>query len=186
MCFPLFKKFKTPFPTPPKSQSYARDPGFDSRSTLTGPGSFFGNSRFCFCFCLVFAFLGRYSRRMEVPRLGVELELQLPAYTTATAMPDPSRSCNLHHSSQQCWILNPLSKAGDRTCILMDPSRVHSLPSHNRNSWQQHRKQTGMLLLVQGVGHGEWWQQEGFHWHSPWGAGHLPGWAVFCGSKCVP
>ena len=27
---------------------------------------------------------------MEVPRLGVELELQLPAYTTAAAMWDPS------------------------------------------------------------------------------------------------
>ena len=26
---------------------------------------------------------------MEVPRLGGELELQLPAYTTATAMQDP-------------------------------------------------------------------------------------------------
>ena len=28
---------------------------------------------------------------MEVPRLGVESELQLPAYTTATATLDPSR-----------------------------------------------------------------------------------------------
>ena len=28
---------------------------------------------------------------MEVPRLGVESELQLPTYTTATAMQDPSR-----------------------------------------------------------------------------------------------
>ena len=27
---------------------------------------------------------------MEVPRLGVELELQLAAYTIATATPDPS------------------------------------------------------------------------------------------------
>jgi len=27
---------------------------------------------------------------MEVPRLGVELELQLPAYATATATPDLS------------------------------------------------------------------------------------------------
>ena len=27
---------------------------------------------------------------MEVPRLGVESELQLPAYATATAMPDLS------------------------------------------------------------------------------------------------
>ena len=26
---------------------------------------------------------------MEVPRLGVKLELQLPVYTTATAMQDP-------------------------------------------------------------------------------------------------
>ena len=33
--------------------------------------------------------------------------------------------CDLHHSSQQCWILNLLRKARDRTCILMDPSRVH-------------------------------------------------------------
>ena len=33
---------------------------------------------------------------MEVPRLGVKLELQLPAYTTVTAMPDLSRVFNLH------------------------------------------------------------------------------------------
>ena len=36
-------------------------------------------------------------------------------HTTATAMPDPSRICDLHHSSQQCWILNPLSEARDGT-----------------------------------------------------------------------
>ena len=30
---------------------------------------------------------------MEVPRLGVESELQLPACTTATATPDPSPVC---------------------------------------------------------------------------------------------
>ena len=29
-----------------------------------------------------------------------------------TAMPDPSRICDLHHSSQQCQILNPLSRPG--------------------------------------------------------------------------
>ena len=56
---------------------------------------------------------------MEVPRprLGVELALQLLAYitTTATAMEDPNRVCGLHHRSQQCWILNPLSEARDRT-----------------------------------------------------------------------
>ena len=50
---------------------------------------------------------------MEVPRLGVKLELQLPAYTTGTATWDPICICDLHHSSQQCWILHPLSKARD-------------------------------------------------------------------------
>ena len=34
-------------------------------------------------------FLGPHLRHMEVPRLGVKLELLLPAYTTATAKPDP-------------------------------------------------------------------------------------------------
>ena len=32
-----------------------------------------------------FFFLGLYLQHMEVPRLGVELELHLPAYATATA-----------------------------------------------------------------------------------------------------
>ena len=61
---------------------------------------------------------------MDVPRLGVESELQLPAYTRATAMPDPSHVCDPHLSSQQCWILNPLSKARDQTHNLMVPSRI--------------------------------------------------------------
>ena len=37
---------------------------------------------------------------MEVPRLGVKLELYLLAYGTPTAMPDPSHIYDLHHSSQ--------------------------------------------------------------------------------------
>ena len=35
-------------------------------------------------------------------------------------------AAGLHHSSRQHQILNPLSKARDRTCILMDPSQVCS------------------------------------------------------------
>ena len=62
---------------------------------------------------------------MEVPRLRVELELQLAAYITATETQDPSCICNLHHSSWQCWILNPLSEARDRTRILMDTNQIH-------------------------------------------------------------
>ena len=62
---------------------------------------------------------------MEVPRLRVKLELQLPTYTTATAMQDPSHICDLHHSSLPCQICNPLSEARDRTHNLMVPSRIH-------------------------------------------------------------
>ena len=38
---------------------------------------------------------------LEVPGLGIKLELQLLAYTTATATQDLSRFCDLHHSSRQ-------------------------------------------------------------------------------------
>ena len=48
-----------------------------------------------------FWFLGLYLWHIEVPGLGAELELQLLAYTTATAMRDLSHICDLHHSSQQ-------------------------------------------------------------------------------------
>ena len=72
-------------------------------------------------FFLSFSFLGPHPQHMEVPRLRVESEL---TYTTATAMPDLSHVCELHHSSWQCWILNPLSEARDRTYILMDPGRI--------------------------------------------------------------
>ena len=57
---------------------------------------------------------------MDVPRLGVESEPQLPAYTTATATQDPSHIYILHRSLQQGQILNPLSEARDRTRILKD------------------------------------------------------------------
>ena len=76
-----------------------------------------------FFVCLFF--WGHTSGNMEVPRLEAESELQLPAPTTATAMQDLSRICDLHHSSQQHQILNPPSKARDGTHILMDTSWGH-------------------------------------------------------------
>ena len=69
-------------------------------------------------------FLGPDPQNMEVPRLQVEQELQLQACTTATATPDPSCICDLHHSSRQCQSLHLLSEARYRTCILMDPSQI--------------------------------------------------------------
>ena len=60
---------------------------------------------------------------MEVPRLGVESDLL--AYTTAITMQDPSCICDLHHSTWQRWIFNPLSKARDQTRMLMDTSQLH-------------------------------------------------------------
>ena len=47
-----------------------------------------------------------------------------PAYATATAMQDPSHVCDLHHSSQQRQIMNPLSEARDQTNNLMVPSQI--------------------------------------------------------------
>ena len=54
----------------------------------------------------LFCFLGPHPQHMEVPRLGVKSELQLPAYATATATSDPSCICNLRHSSGNTMI-NP-------------------------------------------------------------------------------
>ena len=75
------------------------------------------------CSWLYFCLLSSW--RMEVPRLGDKLELQLPAYPTATATPDPSHACDLHHSSLQCRILNSMSEARDRTCNLLVPGWIH-------------------------------------------------------------
>ena len=47
-----------------------------------------------------FVFLGLHLQHMGVPRLGVELELQPPAYARATATRDLSRVVDLHHSSR--------------------------------------------------------------------------------------
>ena len=79
---------------------------------------------------------------MEVSRLGVESELQLPAYTTATAMQDPSRICELHHISQQRQILNSLSEAKDGTRILIETML---------GSWATEPQQELQALTIFGV-----------------------------------
>ena len=87
--------------------------------------SLFSSSRSLFLFCrqvhlyhilfyyyyFFFVFLGPHLRHMEAHRLGVKSGLQPLAYTTATSAQDLSRACDLHQSSQQCQVLNPLSEA---------------------------------------------------------------------------
>ena len=55
---------------------------------------------------------------------GIQSELQLLAYTTATATQDPNQICDLHHSSRQHQIPDPLSEARDQTYNLMVPSGI--------------------------------------------------------------
>ena len=75
---------------------------------------------------LCFFFLQPHLWYMDVPWLGVELELHLLAYvTTDTATPELSCICDLCCSLQQCRILNPLSKVRDRICLLLD-TMLHS------------------------------------------------------------
>ena len=71
---------------------------------------------------------------MEVPRLGVKMDLQLPAYTTATARQDPSHICDLCQNLWQYQILDAMIEDRDRTHIIMDTSWVLNLLSHNENS----------------------------------------------------
>ena len=80
---------------------------------------------YLFIYLFIFCFLGLHPWHMEVPGLGVKSELLPPAYTRATATPDPSCVCNLHHCSGQHWILrSPLSEARDQTYHLIVPSRI--------------------------------------------------------------
>ena len=62
---------------------------------------------------------------MEVPRLGVELELQLLPYITATAMWDPSLICDYTTAHSDARSLTPLSKSRDQNCVLMDTCQIH-------------------------------------------------------------
>ena len=93
-----------------------------------------------------FVILGLHPQHMEVPRLGVKWELlQLLAYTTATATQDLSHVGDLHQSSWQRQILNPLSEARDQTHIFMDTSLILNL-HHSGNSLFQYFYKHNFIL----------------------------------------
>ena len=78
---------------------------------------------FFFFFCLLsFVFFRSPPTALGSSQARGPSELQLPAYTTATATLDLSSVCDLHHSLQQHWILNPQSEARDLTHILIEAS----------------------------------------------------------------
>ena len=58
-------------------------------------------------------------QHMEASRLGVKSEVQLQAFTTATATWDRSYVCDLYHR-----IPDPLTEARDLTRTLMDTSQM--------------------------------------------------------------
>ena len=69
-------------------------------------------------FIFIFIFLGPQLQHMEVPRLGVRLELQLPTYATSHSNTGSER--HLRCSLQQSGMLNPLCEVRDPTRILAD------------------------------------------------------------------
>ena len=76
-----------------------------------------------YCSFFVFLFSGPHMQHMEVPRLGVKSELQLPAYTIAIAGSEPHQRST--PQLKQCQILKSLSEARDQTSNLMVPSWIY-------------------------------------------------------------
>ena len=104
-------------------------------------------SLFFFCF-FVFCFWQRVAPEAYGSSQARGLE-QLPA--TATATWDLSHICDLHHSSWQPLILNPLSQARDRTRILMDTSWVcyhRAMTGTPKSALFEHLSPSLQILLV--------------------------------------
>ena len=121
---------------------------------------------------------------MEVPRLGVDSELQPPVYTIPIAMWNLSCVCNLHHSSRQHQILNPLSEARDGTLILMETSWIRFLcatkgtPTHALEL--NTRLNSPYFLLPSGLFHALMSPDRAPHsWQKRI-------WTLFCGLEKVP
>ena len=98
-----------------------------------------------FLFSFLFPFFRLYLQHMEVPRLWVELELQLPAYTTAHG-----NAGSLTHwvrpgieaafSRTLCWVLNSLSHKENPQVfflfVLFFLPKQQKFLSHGSGSWK--------------------------------------------------
>ena len=85
----------------------------------------------------------------------------------AMATQDLSLICNLHHSSHQYQIPNPLSKAGDWTQILMDISWIcfHWATTGTPNNWLFWRNGSWKRMGKKSRG-----------WGCEWGVGRVRDW----------
>ena len=94
--------------------SIRQDPRAKFRSLLTKLALFI--YLFIYLFCLFRATREAYG--------DSQARGWIRAYATGTATPDLSRNWGLHHNSQKRQILNPLSQARNRTCVLRDASQI--------------------------------------------------------------
>ena len=72
-------------------------------------------------FCCLFVFVVAISWAAPAAYGGTQARGQIGAVATSLRQ---SQVCNLHHSSRQRRIVNPLSKGRDRTLNLMIPSWI--------------------------------------------------------------
>ena len=96
-----------------------------------------------------FSFFWPHLWHMEIPRLEIKSELQLPTYATATATGDLRCICDLHHSSRQHWILNPLSEARPTSSWILVGFSDHWAPTGTpKTSLLIHSKWNSLHLLT--------------------------------------
>ena len=122
---------------------------------------------------VIFGFLGPHPWHMEVPRLGVQLELQLLAYTTATEMWDLSLIFDLHQSSRQRRSLTHWARPG------IQPASSWILFGFI-NHWASKGTPNKMysLLVFHSLGH--------FPSFSQWIKKTNPHWAKTAAVSCLP
>ena len=80
-----------------------------------------------------FFLFGPHLWHMEIPRLGVESELQLPAYTIAPATPDPATSVTCTAACSNTGSLTHSARPGIESTFLWTQGLVLNPLSHNRN-----------------------------------------------------
>ena len=73
----------------------------------------------CVCVLHIYIYIGVYIY------ICIYMYIYIGVYGYIYEYTAPSCICDLHHSSWQCQIPNPLSEARNQTRVLMDTSWVH-------------------------------------------------------------